>query len=175
MMLWLLLFEKLPVSLLSIFPFSLKNHFKTKTNPFSPSLFTFSQLSYSNCKMPVQVHLKKINQDHTDVVISSGGYFDDIVEFPWENHQTSLKSDQLKAATGVVIQWQSCVPYMQSDFSSSGCWTAAHLFQDSRFFFDIHKPFGYFPKILLLNENSHSQNPIFTSSLFLRVVAGTNH
>lgn len=54
--------------------------------------------------MPVQVHLKKINQDHTDEIMSSGeDYFDDNVEFPWENQQTSLKSDQLKVATGVVI------------------------------------------------------------------------
>lgn len=36
----------------------------------------------------------------------------------------------------------------------------------------MQKPFGYLPKILLLNENARSQNSIFTSSLFLRVVAG---
>jgi len=36
---------------------------------------------------------------------------------------------------------------------------------------DIHKRLGYFPEILLLHGNTHSQNSVFTSHLFLWVVA----
>lgn len=58
---------------------------------------------------------------------------------------------------------------MKSDFRMLNYWTT---FSRLWILLDIHKPFGYFPKILLLNENVHSPNSIFTSSLFLRVVAG---
>lgn len=105
MILWFLFIKKLPISLLSMFPSSLKNNLKPKTNPLSLQTFLLSPscVPYSNCKMPMQVHLKKINEDHTDEIMSSGeDYFDNNVASPWENHQTSLKSGQLKAATGAV-------------------------------------------------------------------------
>ena len=53
----------------------------------------------------IQVHVKKMNQDHTDEIMSSGNvYFDDNIEFPRENHQRSLKSEQtqLKAARDLI-------------------------------------------------------------------------
>lgn len=54
----------------------------------------------------IHVHVKKMNQDHTDEIMSSGDvYFKDNTEFPRENHQRSLKSEQtqMKAATDLII------------------------------------------------------------------------
>lgn len=47
-----------------------------------------------------------MNQDHTDEIMSSGEvYFDDNIEFPRENRQRSLKSEQkqVKAAGDAII------------------------------------------------------------------------
>lgn len=100
-----------------MFPFLLKNHFKNKTK--SPlltdvsllSLLTFPQLCavlqlQGASVQLIQVHVKEMNQDHTDEIMSSGEvYFDDNIEFPRENHQRSLKSEQnqVKAAADAVI------------------------------------------------------------------------
>lgn len=54
----------------------------------------------------MQLHVKKMNQDHTDEIMSSEEvYFGDDIEFPRENHQRSLKSEQtqLKVATDLII------------------------------------------------------------------------
>lgn len=144
--LWFLVMENKSYQLVCwIFPCSLKNHLKPKQKTlfqeiyFSLSLLTFPQLCailqlQDTSAQIIQVHLKERNQDHTDEIMSSGEvYFDDNVEFHWENHQTWLKWWQLIAATSLNIQWQSCAFCMQSDFSGLSCWTAAHLCQGSRF------------------------------------------